>query len=219
LLQVKIAKRLNSFVLNKELKVKGGEIITLFGPSGSGKSITLKSIAGLVSPDKGLIQLNDKVLFDSEAHINLKPQERNLGYVPQSYGLFPHMSVLENVSFGIKEQNKDIKKSMALEMLMKFDINSIANMYPNEISGGQKQRVAIARALSGNPEVLLLDEPFSAIDINLRKIVRAEIKFFLDQCKIPIVLVTHDYDDVKVLGTKLVKAIEKLVQRIVIMCH
>jgi len=205
MLQVKITKRLNSFVLNKELKVKGGEIITLFGPSGSGKSITLKSIAGLVSPDKGLIQLNDKILFDSEAHINLKPQERNLGYVPQSYGLFPHMSVLENISFGIKEENKDLKKLMALEMLMKFDISSIADMYPNEISGGQKQRVAIARALSGNPKVLLLDEPFSAIDINLRKIVREEIKFFLNQCKIPIVLVTHDYDDVKVLGTKLVE--------------
>jgi len=205
MLQVKITKRLNSFVLNKELKVKGGEIITLFGPSGSGKSITLKSIAGLVSPDKGLIQLNDRILFDSEAHINLKPQERNLGYVPQSYGLFPHMSVLENISFGIKEENKDLKKLMALEMLMKFDISSIADMYPNEISGGQKQRVAIARALSGNPKVLLLDEPFSAIDINLRKIVREEIKFFLNQCKIPIVLVTHDYDDVKVLGTKLVE--------------
>ncbi len=205
MLKVKITKKLNSFVLNKEWEVKGGEIVTLFGPSGSGKSITLKTIAGLVSPDEGIIQLNNITLFSSASQINLKPQERNLGYVPQSYGLFCHMSVFENISFAIKEKNKDVKKNIALDFIKKFDIMSIANSYPSEISGGQKQRVAIARALASNPSVLLLDEPFSAIDINLRKIVREEIKFFLNQWKIPIVLVTHDFEDVKVLGTNLIE--------------
>ena len=205
MLRVKIKKQLNSFLLSKEWEVNSGEIVTLFGPSGSGKSITLKSIAGLVSPDEGLIQLGAKCLFNSKAKINQKPKARNIGYVPQSYGLFPHMTVLENIAFGIKKKTKDDKKSIAMDMSMKFDIFNITNLYPDEISGGQKQRVAIARALATDPHLLLLDEPFSSIDLNLRKVVREEIKLFLKEWEIPVVLVTHDYEDVKVLGTKLVK--------------
>lgn len=105
----------------------------------------------------------------------------------------------------MKEIDKDIKKARVLELLKKFEISHISNSYPNEISGGQKQRVAIARAMAISPSILLLDEPFSAIDINLRQVVREEIKFFLQESKIPVVLVSHDYEDVRILATKLIE--------------
>ena len=200
-----IKKDLGSFILDKQWQVNNGEIITLFGPSGSGKSLTLKCIAGLIEPENGFIRLGETYLFNKSKNINLTPQERKVGYVPQQYGLFPHMTVGGNVGYGLVSKSKREKKEIIEALLKKVGLQDKTAMFPWQLSGGEKQRVALLRTLSTSPKVLLLDEPFSAVDATMRQRLREEVKEFLHQFFIPVVLVTHDPSDAEFLSTKVIK--------------
>lgn len=168
-----------SFSLDSELAV-------LFGHSGAGKTLTFHAIAGLVKPDKGIIRVNGRTYFDSERGINLSSQERRIGYVFQNYALFPHLTVEKNIAFGIK------KSEYLKEILSFFEINGLEKRYPNQLSGGQQQRVALARALIIRPEILLLDEPFSALDHVMRMRLRRDLKKIQNKYGIPVLMITHN---------------------------
>jgi len=204
LLKVKIQKKFENFILDKEWEVEKGEVISLFGPSGSGKSISIQSIAGLIDPDGGYIEIDEKLVFHKQKKIYVPPRDRGVGYVPQNYGLFPHMKISENIMFAMREKDKNAKEQRIIELLSRVGLKNKINNYPQQLSGGKKQRIAIIRALANNPKVLLLDEPFSAVDMTVRKMLRKEIKQFFTQWNIPVVLVTHDPEDVEVLATKVV---------------
>lgn len=181
---------------NFQLKVKFNSdygVLGLLGASGSGKSLTLKCIAGIVTPDKGKIVLNDRILFDSEKKINLKPQGRKVGYLFQDYALFPNMTVLENIKTGIKRGNKD---EISEKIIKEMNLNGLENQKPIYLSGGEKQRVALGRILVNDPEILLLDEPFSALDDFLKWKIEIEVKDIINRYKIPSIFVSHSRDEV-----------------------
>ncbi|HMK61196.1 MAG TPA: ATP-binding cassette domain-containing protein [Dissulfurispiraceae bacterium] len=190
-LSVCVKKRLKGFSLDVSWEI-GDELAVLFGFSGSGKSLTLQLIAGLMKPDSGAIKANGSTYFDSERHINMSPQKRSLGYVFQDLALFPHMTVRQNILFGAKGVAQHEKTERYRELMEAFHVSSIENRRPSEISGGQKQRVAFARALMRRPDVLLLDEPFSALDAPLRIEMREFLKELRSNFQVPVVLVTHD---------------------------
>lgn len=192
-LTVNIKKQLKEFNLEVSFETKG-DYLGLLGSSGSGKSMTLKCIAGIETPDEGEIILNGKVLFDSKKKINLKPQERNVGYLFQSYALFPHMTVEENIALGIRG-NKEEKIEKVKAMIGSFHLKGLEKKYPNKLSGGQQQRVALARAISYNPDILMLDEPFSALDSNLKDQLQGELLEFLRLYKGEVLMVTHSRDE------------------------
>lgn len=180
--------------------------IVFFGPSGSGKTQTMRAIAGLMRPDSGRIAVDGKILYDSAASIWIKPQKRKIGYVPQDYALFPHLDVLRNVAFARTGWLGWFcsPKTAALEWLERFQIAQLSRQLPAQISGAQKQRVALARALNASPSLLLLDEPFAALDPLLRTAMRREVLAILDSLAIPAVIVTHDPDDVAAFAGVLV---------------
>lgn len=194
-LEVAITKKLKDFTLEASFSVKQGEIAGLLGESGCGKSMTLKSIAGIVQPDSGKIVLNGRTLFDSERRINLPARERNAGYMFQSYALFPYMTVLDNVCCGIKERNG--KKERAAHFLDMLHISAFASRYPGQLSGGQQQRVALARLLAASPSLIMLDEPFSALDNGLKDSLHDELKSTLQQAACPVLFVSHNKDEVE----------------------
>ncbi len=184
------------------------QCVVLFGPSGSGKTLTLQSIAGLVSPDAGKIALNSRVLFDSRNGVNVPSRHRNIGYLFQDYALFPHLTVLENVGFGLKQNwpwrlSRDDRRRV-MEFLELFEIPQLAHSFPADISGGQKQRVALARALIQKPDLLLLDEPFAALDTLLRVKLREELAKIRSAFDIPVIMVTHDPEDIRAFAETLV---------------
>ncbi len=193
-LYVNISKKLtnnnsNEFTLNAEFECRNGMII-LFGASGTGKTLTLSCIAGLEAPDKGCIIVNGNTYFDSEKRINISPQKRNIGYLFQNYALFPHLTVEENIMFGLHSRN-NAKEKME-EMLDIFEIHGLEKRYPPQLSGGQRQRVALARALITRPKILLLDEPFSSLDYVVRMRLRRDLKKIREIIKIPVILSTHN---------------------------
>ncbi len=181
-------KNSNEFALTAEFKCRN-EMIVLFGPSGAGKTLTLDCIAGLEHPDTGYISVNNTVYFDSEKNINLSPQKRKVGYLFQNYALFPHLTVEENILFGLpsKKDAKELEK-----MLDTFEIHGLEKRYPSQLSGGQRQRVALARALITKPKILLLDEPFSSLDYATRVRLRRDLKKIREMIEIPIILITHN---------------------------
>ncbi|MBE6509584.1 MAG: ATP-binding cassette domain-containing protein [Methanobrevibacter sp.] len=194
-LKVNIQKKLKEFDLNVDFELKKG-CLGILGPSGCGKSITLKSVAGIVDPDKGIVSLttdNETVYFDSERKINLKPQKRNVGYLFQNYALFPNMTVEENVAAGL---SKDDDKKIVSDMIKRFHLDGLEKRYPRQLSGGQQQRVALARILAYSPDVILLDEPFSAMDTFLKEQLRIQLSNILDEFDGFSILVTHDRDEV-----------------------
>ncbi|MCQ2969630.1 MAG: ATP-binding cassette domain-containing protein [Clostridium sp.] len=193
-LEINIEKDLGTFKLKTSFNNSSGSIGFL-GESGSGKSMCLKCIAGLETPDKGRIVINDKVLFDSEKKINLPPQERKIGYLFQNYALFPNMTIEENLSIALKDLSKHEKKKLCNEYIEKFHLTGLNNRYPWQLSGGQQQRVALARALITSPEILLLDEPFSALDHHLRYSMEKELLNTLKDYKGDIIFVTHDIEE------------------------
>lgn len=189
---VDIRKKTGNFTLDVSFETAGG-IHALLGSSGSGKSMTLKCIAGIMRPDRGKILLDKKVLFDSEKRIDLPPQRRSVGYMFQDYALFPTMTVLKNVMAAMGKRKNPQK---AMEYLRRFHVEELSNRYPDKLSGGQKQRVAMARIAAQEPSLILLDEPFSALDSHLKWVLQNEMKATLESMKIPAVMVTHSRDEV-----------------------
>lgn len=190
-----------------ELAVRCGadsQRIVFYGPSGSGKSLTLKAIAGLVTPSRGHIRLNGRTLFDAAAGINLAPQERKVAYLFQDYALFPHLTVGQNVAFGLEtgwfNPRRGARHAAVEHWLGAFGLAELAHQYPDQLSGGQRQRTALARALVSEPSALLLDEPFSALDPALRHVMRRELDTLQRKLAVPMILITHDPDDAKLLG-------------------
>lgn len=172
----------------------GSETIAIVGPSGAGKTSLLRTIAGLERPEAGRIALGDEVWFDAQRKINLAPERRRVGYLPQDYGLFPHLTVAANVRFAAKRERRDL--------LARFDIAHLAGARPGQLSGGERQRVALARALARDPRVLLLDEPFGALDTITRHQVRTELTDLLPRLALPTLLVTHSFDDALALARR-----------------
>lgn len=194
MLFVNIQKRLPDFILDVSFSVQK-EIVVLFGPSGSGKTTILNSIAGLVHPETGVIQLNENVFY-REGQKPLPVQKRNIGYLFQDYALFPHMTVEQNVRYGLK---KGHELNLA-PLLSTVGIDHLLQKYPHQLSGGQKQRVALVRALATEPDILLLDEPLSALDADTRKQCQNELLRLHAMWNIPFLLVTHDREEAEKLA-------------------
>lgn len=193
-LKVDIQKRMGSFRLNVHFCSENG-VLGLLGASGCGKSVTLKCIAGLLKPDEGRIELNGRVLFDSREHVNLPPQQRRVGYLFQHYALFPNMTVEQNIAGGVR--HRDRRKEETNRLMAMFRLEDCRGHFPNQLSGGQQQRTALARILASEPDVLLLDEPFSALDNTLKRQVELELVERLEQFPGLVVLVSHDRGEVR----------------------
>lgn len=194
-------------VLNKvSLNIKKGEIIALLGNSGSGKSTLLRIISGLEIPYKGLININGKVLNDKNSFVN--PEKRNVGMVFQDYALFPHMTISKNIGFGLSGLTKIEKEKRINEMLELINLQSKANKYPYELSGGEQQRIALARSLATRPDLLLLDEPFSNLDSDLKHQIRNDLRVILNKAKITCLFVTHDINDATSIADRTMEIVE-----------
>ncbi len=193
---VDIKKEFSDFTLKVKLENEEG-ILGLLGASGSGKSLTLKFIAGIHTPDEGVIILNGRTLYDSKKKINLPPQKRNVGYLFQNYALFPHMTVRKNILCGLhKEKNRQIREKKMRETARIMQIEELLEKYPGQLSGGQQQRVALARIMVSEPELLLLDEPFGALDSYLRDQLQIQVKEILKEFDREVILVSHSRDEV-----------------------
>lgn len=188
---------------NFSMELEKGEIVALLGNSGSGKSTILRLIAGLEIPNAGTLNINQEKIFDEK--LNMAPQERGVGMIFQDYSLFPHLNVLQNVAFGIKGKRKREKEKIAMDYLRMVQLDEHSEKYPSECSGGQQQRIAIARALAAEPNILLLDEPFSNLNEDLRMSVRKEIKDLLKKCNMSAILVTHDHNDVDAVADRVIR--------------
>lgn len=188
-LEAVFTKKLNGFTLKCSLTSEN-EQTALLGASGSGKSMILKCIAGIETPDTGKIVVNGRTLFDSEKKIDLRPQKRKVGYLFQNYALFPNLTVRQNIACVMKKQPEKV-----YELLEKFELTEVADQYSQALSGGQQQRVALARLLASQPEILLLDEPFSALDTFLKEKVEWEMKHFLADYVGDVIFVTHNRNE------------------------
>jgi molybdate transport system ATP-binding protein len=202
-IEVALQKELPGFTLDVAWAA-GDEVVTLFGPSGAGKSLTLQCLAGLTRPDAGRVVVNGRVFDDAASEIHLSPQARHLGYVFQGYALFPHLTVAENVAFGLRGRPGAERRRRTTEVLAQLGLGDLAGRFPRELSGGQQQRVALGRAIAPDPAVLLLDEPLSALDAPLRRQLRAELRALIVGLRRTVVLVTHDLGEAYQLGDRLV---------------
>ncbi|HEX7998619.1 MAG TPA: ATP-binding cassette domain-containing protein [Pyrinomonadaceae bacterium] len=191
------------FKLDVEFEAPAG-ISILFGASGSGKTTTIKSIAGIVQPDSGRISINGHTLFDSEQRINKPIRERGVGLVFQNLALFPHMSAIANVEFAVSARSRQERRERALELMRRLHISHTAERRPSDISGGEAQRVALARALASSPRLLLLDEPLSAIDETTRRNIITDLKMINRELRVPVIYVTHNRDEAIMLGDYLI---------------
>jgi molybdate transport system ATP-binding protein len=210
MLSVKITKKVGAhpsagggFTLDVAFEVPAGVAI-LFGASGSGKTMTLKSIAGITRPDQGNISINDQVLFDSDRRIDTPIRKRGVGYLFQNLALFPHKTALANVEFGMTGTDRGERRDRALKMMAALRIEHTANRKPRDISGGEAQRVALARALSCGPRILLLDEPLSAIDEATKLGIIADLKAINRELMLPIIYVTHSREEAIAIGERVV---------------
>ena len=194
-LEVNIEKKLDGFTLRAAFTA-GNTSTALLGASGCGKSMTLRCIAGILKPDRGRIVLDGRVLFDSAQHIDLPPQQRGVGLLFQNYALFPNMTVEQNIRCGLKaEKDPAARRAACAEMLRAMRLETLAKRYPAQLSGGQQQRAALARILVGKPRILMLDEPFSALDSYLREEVEGEVGSLLANFAGTALLVTHNRDE------------------------
>jgi multiple sugar transport system ATP-binding protein len=212
-----ITKRWGKFVGVKDMSlfIKDRGFITLLGPSGCGKTTTLRMIAGLETPTEGKITIGDTVVFDSTEGINVPPAKRNVGFLFQNYALWPHMTVYENIAFGLKnlKWKKEAIDERVYELLDMLKIRQFSERYPNEISGGQQQRVAIARTLAPSPKVLFMDEPLSNLDAKLRLEMRSELKRLHLDTNSTFVYVTHDQLEAMTLATEVCLIKEGVIQQ------
>jgi molybdate transport system ATP-binding protein len=204
MLEIDVSKRLRDLNMDVKLSVPEGEILMLVGDNGCGKTTLLNMVAGLISPDEGMIELGGRTLFNSSQRVSVAPEARNIGYVFQSYALFPHMSVYDNVAFGLRTRRLSHKE---IELMVKDHLDAaglweIRKARAANISGGQKQRVALARALIIEPNLLLLDEPLSALDVRKQAVMRRELRERIRACNVPSIIVTHDLRDVACIGDR-----------------
>lgn len=214
-LDLRVQRRLRAagqeFVLDVALQCTQRQVV-LCGPSGAGKSLTLKAVAGLLRPDQGHVHLQGHALFDAARGVDLPPQRRRLGYVFQDYALFPHLSVRQNVAFGLRKGVLNPRPAQrfdaAEQWLRAFRIDGVGDLLPSQVSGGQRQRTALARALVTQPQALLLDEPFAALDHDLRDHLRQELAAVLDKTGIPLLLISHDPQDVAMFGQQVARVVD-----------
>ena len=197
-LEMHIKKTLPHFELDLKLQCRPGELLAIVGPSGSGKTTAIRIMAGLVRPDQGTIRLHDRLLCDVEKKLWVPTRQRRLGYVFQEASLFPHLRVRGNVAFGCRDPQR---VDMLLSLL---GLEHLEDKKPGQISGGERQRVAFAQALAVDPRLLLLDEPFSALDIATRQQLREKLIVLKKEFQIPMVLVTHDLEEASILGDQVI---------------
>ncbi|MEO7021855.1 MAG: ATP-binding cassette domain-containing protein, partial [Ktedonobacteraceae bacterium] len=197
---------IQDFHLDLSISTEVGKTTVLLGESGAGKSMLLRHVAGLLHPQIGHISLGEMVYFDSAQRIALSPQERPFGYVFQDYALFPHLTVFENVAFGLRAQHLPRKQILQQvgEALEQMNVEGLHRRLPSQLSGGQQQRVALARALALRPKLLLLDEPLSALDIQTRREVRQHLRRLLSDVTITTLFVTHQYMDALLFGQDII---------------
>lgn len=197
MIEISLHKKLKSssgdMILDVELNIAKEKLVTLYGKSGAGKTSFLKIIAGLLNPDRGFIKVDDSIWLDTDKDLNLRPQKRNIGFVFQEYALFPNMTVKENLMFALaKDQNKKIIN----ELIEIVDLGNLQNRKPNTLSGGQKQRVALARALVQKPQILMLDEPLSALDQEMRNKLQQYVLEVHKEYKLTTILISHDISEI-----------------------
>ena len=201
-LEAAFRAHIGSFVLDVAFATGGGTTAIL-GPSGAGKTLTLRAIAGLLRPDGGRIAVNGRALFDADAGIDLPARKRRVGLVFQEYALFPHLSVVDNLAFGLRGRPRDEAEGAVRAMVGMLGLDGLETRRPDELSGGQRQRVAVGRALAPSPDLLLLDEPFSALDAPTREALVAEFASLRSRLEMPAVLVTHDVAEAYALADHL----------------
>lgn len=205
MIKMNFHKKLPSFELRIDLTLDN-RILAIVGPSGAGKTTLLQCVAGLKKPTGGEIKIGDKVVFSSEQQICVPTRQRRIGYVFQDYALFPHMTVEQNILYGKQKKERSAERKLAAnDILETLKIGHLKSRYPMEISGGEKQRVALARALMTEPELMLLDEPLSALDQNTRDKLQQELLKVQNQWQIPFILVTHDMREAEILGDQIIK--------------
>jgi molybdate transport system ATP-binding protein len=202
MLEVRVKRSLPGFKLDVSFSVNQ-EILAILGPSGSGKTMTLQCIAGLIRPDEGYIKLNNEVLLDSASGFSLSTQKRKVGFVFQNYALFPHLTVNQNVAYGIRFLTAKEIKDRVSELLEKMNIQRLGDRYPRQLSAGQQQRVAVARAIAPEPDVLLLDEPFSALDSLVKERLQLELQALQRFYRGNMLFVTHDLSEGYKLSSKI----------------
>ncbi len=203
MLEVGIRKRLGDFTLDVSFTV-GDELVAIFGPSGSGKTLTLQCLAGLLRPDAGRIAFNGRVVFDAAHGVDVPPQRRRVGYVFQNYALLPHLTVWDNIAYGLHRLSRAERDERVQKMIAAMRLAGLERRRPAELSGGQQQRVALARALVTEPQLLLLDEPFSALDSAIRSRLHGELLRLLRGLPITTVLVTHNLLEAYALSEKMI---------------
>ena len=191
--------RMGGFDLRLDWDVEPGQALVLFGPSGAGKTTALRAMAGLLRPVDGVVEIDGRTVYDGSARIWLPAHHRQVGYLTQQYHLFPHLNVMQNVGYGPAKRTAESLRRIS-ELLDSFELAGLEERYPWELSGGQQQRVALARALATEPRLLLLDEPFAALDAGLRRTVRQELRTMLALNPVPVILVTHDREEALSLG-------------------
>lgn len=202
-LHVDIHLRVGAFDLRTRFESCAG-ITALFGPSGAGKTLTLRCIAGLSRPESGLITCAGTTVFDAANGIDLPSRRRGIGYVFQQYALFPHLTVAKNVGFALAHLDRSARAERVDELLRLVGLEGMQKRRPDQLSGGQQQRVALARAIAAEPRLLLLDEPFAAVDLRVRRRLRAELRRIHEATGTPMLLVTHDLREVEELSGSLV---------------
>lgn len=195
-----IRAKVGTFTLETRWAVEPGQVLVLFGPSGSGKTLTLRAIAGLVTPRDGRIEIGGVTVFDHAAKLNLPPHLRRVGYVPQNWLVFPHLNVSDNIGYGLRRRDATAKRRQVTMLIKRLGLEGLGTRRAWELSGGQLQRVALARALAPDPAILLMDEPFSALDIETRRQVRGQVRHVLEESGIPVLFVTHDREEALALG-------------------
>lgn len=201
--RVDIRKQVPGFTLDASWEI-GRELAVLFGYSGSGKSMTLQALAGLITPDAGRIECDGRTLFDSSARIDVKPQSRAFGYVTQGCTLFPHMTVRRNIAYAVKTLPAEDRSSRIAEVVDALHLRGLEERLPGQLSGGQKQRAQLARALARRPAALLLDEPFSALDTPVRTEMRQVVREVRERFDVPVVLVTHDLYEAYTMADRMI---------------
>jgi len=215
MISINVTKTLNTAdgVLNAEfsIEIRNGEFLTLFGPSGAGKTTLMRMISGLETPDSGVIEVDGEVWFDKSKKINLPPQKRSIGFVFQDYALFPTMSVRENLLFAAETEEQ---KQGVDELIAMVELENLANRLPSTLSGGQKQRVALARALVRRPKILLLDEPLSALDPSMRQKLQDELALIHSRLGVTTLLVSHDIAETVKLSDRLASVVSGCIEKL-----